>query len=217
MENNTSPPDSTATIGEEARAAGATALDIRERVREITLKAIEQKTLSATELREVLGAVMEGIQLGLAERGGDVASSLREAVAGMDQALVKFAQSLQLAVEEAVANGREYREGELKQSLETVRDLEKNLIEAIKQAMGKTGDVLKAEMGTILDHLKTSGTDVGGQAFETLTQLAGRVHGAAHSGKISAELAARDFAGRVALFASGLLAGLGEALRNKAK
>lgn len=205
------------TIKQEARQAGADGMDIDARIHAITLRAIEQRRLNIAEIRAVLAAVSAGVNLGLAERGGDVAQSLREAVHGMDQALVKFAQSLQLMVEEMLASGREFRAGELKQSLQTLRDLEHLLIDAIRHTAGISADALKAETNRVVTHLKTTGSDAGGQARDTLTQLASGLRAAAHSGKISAQQGARELARRMALFASGLLTGAGEALRNKAK
>lgn len=217
MDEHTIPAATLETIKQEARQAGADGMDIGERIHTITLRAIEQKSLNASEIKAVLAAVSAGVNLGLAERGGDIAQSLRAAVSGMDQALVKFAQSIQLVVEEMLASGREFRDGELKQSLQTLRDLEHLLIEAIRQTADTSAGTLKAEMDRVATHLKTTGSDAGGQALDTLTQLVAGLRAAVHSGKISAELGAREIASRAALFAGGLLTGAGEALRNKAK
>jgi len=70
-----------------------------------TVRAIEQRTLNVTEIKAVLASVSAGVNLGLAERGGDIAQSLRAAVSGMDQALIKFAQSTQLMIEEMLTSG----------------------------------------------------------------------------------------------------------------
>lgn len=217
MDEHTIPAATLETIKQEARQAGADGMDIGERIHAITLRAIEQRSLNATEIKAVLAAVTAGVNLGLAERGDDIAQSLRAAVSGMDQALVKSAQSLQLMIEEMLANGREFREGELKQSLQTLRDLEQLLIDAIRQTADTSAGTLKAETNRVVSHLKTSGSDAGGQALDSLTQLVGGLRAAAHSGKISIEHGAREIASRAALFAGGLLTGAGEALRNKAK
>lgn len=217
MDEYTIPTATLETIKQEARQAGAYGMDIGTRIHAITLRAIEQRSLNVAEIKAVLAAVSAGVNLGLAERGSDIAQSLREAVHGMDQALVKFAQSIQLMVEETLASGREFRAGELKQSLQTLRDLEHLLIEAIRQTADSSAGTLKAETNRVVTHLKTAGLDAGGQALDTLTQLAAKLRAAAHAGKISAELGARELVSRAALFAGGLLMGAGEALRNKAK
>ncbi len=217
MDEYTIPTAALEAIKQEARQAGADGMDIGTRIHAITLRAIEQRSLNVAEIKAVLAAVSAGVNLGLAERGGDIAQSLHEAVRGMDQALVKFAQSIQLMVEETLANGREFRAGELKQSLQTLRDLEHLLIEAIRQTADSSAGTLKAETNRIVTHLKTAGSDAGGQALDTLKQLAAKLRAAAHAGKISAELGAWELVSRAALFASGLLTGAGEALRNKAK
>ena len=217
MDEHTISAENLEALRQEARQAGADGMDISARIHAITLRAIEQRSLNAAEIKAVLASVSAGVNLGLAERGGDIAQSLRAAVNGMDQALVKFAQSIQLMTEEMLASGREFREGELKQSLQTLRELERLLIEAIRQTADTSVGTLKAETDRIAAHLRATGSDAGGQARDSLTQLVAALRAAAHSGKISAQLGARELASRVALFASGLLTGAGEALRNKAK
>lgn len=209
--------DKLVAIQEDTRLASVEAQDIGARVHAITLKAIEQKDVSLSEIRSVLSSVTDGIHLGLAQRGGEMAQALRDAVGGMDSALVKFAQNMHLSVEESIASGKEFREAELKQSLETVRDLEKSLVEAIRKTGSQATGALKAEMGSLSAHLKYAGTDVGGQALSTLTKLSEQAHSVAHYGKMGIKQGGRDIAGRVAQFAGGVLTGVGEALRNTAK
>ncbi len=217
MDEHTIPMETLETIKQEARQAGADGMDISARIHDITVRAIEQRTLNVAEIKAVLASVSAGVNLGLAERGGDIAQSLRAAVSGMDQALIKFAQSTQLMIEEMLTSGRESHAGELKQSLQTLRDLEHLLIDAIRQTARTSTGMLVMEANRVASHLKTSGSDSGGQMRDTLTQLATRVRAAVHSGKVNAELSAREIASRMALVASGLLTGAGEALRNKVK
>lgn len=217
MDEHSIPAEALETIKQEARQAGMDGLDINERIHEITLRALEQRKLSAAEIKAVLASVSAGINLGLADRGGDITQSLREAINGMDQALVKFAQSTQLMIQEMLGSGREFRTGELQQSLQTLRDTERMLMDALRQAATTSTDLLMVGTNRVASHLKASGSDAGGQARETLTLLATRLRATMHAGKISAGLATRDAAGRMALVASGLLTGVGEALRNKAK
>ncbi|MHB1176277.1 MAG: DUF6781 family protein [Sulfuriferula sp.] len=217
MDEHSIPVETLETIKQGARQAGADGLDINARIHEITLRALEQRKLSSAEIKAVLASVSAGINLGLAERGGDITRSLREAINGMDQALVKFAQSTQLMIQEMLGSGREFRTGELQQSLQTLRDTERMLIDVLRHAATTSTDMLMMETNRVTSHLKASGSDAGGQARETLTLLATRLRATMHMGKISAGLAARDVTSRMALVASGLLTGAGEALRNKAK
>lgn len=217
MDEHFVPVATLATIKEEARQAGIGKDEIGQRVHAITLQAIQHRSLNRDQIKAVLAAVSDGVHLGLSERGGDIAQSLRAAVNGMDQALVKFTQSMQLMVEEALAGGREFRAGELQQSLQTLRDLETLLVDTLRQTADSSAAILKTEMNNIVTHLKTSGSDAGRQALDTLTQLASRLQAAAHSGKLGVELGLAELASRAALFASGLLTGAAEALRNRAK
>jgi hypothetical protein len=217
MRANDAFADKLVTLQEDARLASVETQDIGARVHAITLKAIEQRDVSLSEIRSVLSSVTDGVQLGLAQRGGEIAQALREAVGGMDSALVKFAQRIQLSVEESIANGKEFREGELKQSLETLRDLEKSLVETLRKTADQSSGVIKTEMSSLSAHLTHTGTDAGGQALATLAKLSEQAHGVVHTGKIKLEQGSRDIAGRVVQFTGGVLTGVGEALRNRSK
>ncbi|MES2408612.1 MAG: DUF6781 family protein [Pseudomonadota bacterium] len=217
MDAHSIPVETLETIKQEARQAGADGLDIHARIHEITLRALEQRKLSVNEIKAVLASVSAGINLGLAERGGDITQSLREAINGMDQAVVKFAQSTQLMIQEMLGNGREFRTGELQQSLQALRETERMLMDALRQAATTSTDLLVVETNRVASHLKASGSDAGGQARETLSLLVTRLRATAHAAKTSAGLAVRDVSSRMALVASGVLTGAGEALRNKAK
>ena len=217
MDEHSIPAETLETIKQEARQAGTDGLDINAQIHDITLRALEQRKLSVAEIKAVLASVSAGINLGLAERGGDITQSLREAINGMDQAVVKFAQSAQLMIQEMLGSGREFRAGELQQSLQTLRDTERMLMDALRRAATTSTDLLVVETNRVASHLKASGSHAGGQARATLALLATRLRATMHAGKISVGLAARDVTSRMALVASGLLTGAGEALRNKAK
>src|SRR5262245_27368496 len=92
------------TLGDESlRQAAADSVAsgerIRERVRDLTLKALQQRKFDYAGFREVLQSMTEGISLGAEKRGQDVKAALSQALAGMDEALTKAAQAGSLAVQ----------------------------------------------------------------------------------------------------------------------
>ncbi|MEO6147961.1 MAG: DUF6781 family protein [Sulfuriferula sp.] len=217
MDEHSIPAETLDSIKQEARQAGMDGSNLSERIHEITLQALEQRKLSVAKIKAVLASVSSGINLGLAQRGGDISQSLCDAVSGMDQALIKFAQSTQLMIEEMLSSGKEFRTHELAKSLQALRDLEPVLMDALRQVSSTSTSLLVRGTNRVATHIKAGGSDAGGQARDTLSLLTNRLRTTLHTGKISAELAAREATRRMALVASGLLSGAGEALRNKAK
>ena len=217
MDEHSIPAETLESIKQEARHAGMDGSDLSERIHEITLQALEQRKLSVAEIKAVLASVSTGINLGLAQRGGDISQSLRDAVSGMDQALIKFAQSTQLMIEEMLSSGKEFRTHELTPSLLALRELEPVLMDALRQVSSTSTSLLVRGPNRVATHLKAGGSDAGDQARDTLSLLTTQLRTTLHTGKISAEFAAREGARRMALIASGLLTGVGEALRNKAR
>src|ERR1700676_2284711 len=66
--------------------------NLRANVRDVTVQALQARELSLSKIREVLRSVTEGINIGVAKTKGDVAKPLADALAGMDDALLKAFQ-----------------------------------------------------------------------------------------------------------------------------
>ena len=57
---------------------------MRATVRNLTLKALQQRELTLDQIRTILQSITEGVTLGVAKRGIKVEKALSDAVAGMD-------------------------------------------------------------------------------------------------------------------------------------
>ena len=79
---------------------------IRERIRDLTLQALQQRKFDYSGFQTVLKSMTEGISLGAEKRGKDMRIALSEAFAGMDQALMKAAQAGSLAMQELARAAR---------------------------------------------------------------------------------------------------------------
>lgn len=201
----------------EAETAASQGGNLRDRARQITLDALKDGKLSLEEIRNIGQAITEGVSLGLAGRGGELKSGLKEAVNGMDEAIGQAAQRVSMTFREAIERGKDFNEVELKSSIERMRDLERDFVESLKDVAGKSGGKLKEELTEISGHLGRTGTDTGGRVKESLGALYTTLNAQAGSTSSTLQDAARTTAARLADLASGVLAGFSEAMKHKSE
>lgn len=201
----------------EEAAEAAAAPDLRERVRELASRALHEQRMTLADVRAIAAAITEGVGDGLSARGGEMKQGLKQAVAGLDDAVSSAAQAASYAIGEAVDQGRAFKDNELKASLEQLRDLESQLVDALKTTAKQSGGKLKEELEHLGDHLKIAGTRTGEQTRESLGQFAAGVKrsGAAAGAGLSDSASAASE--RLAQAASGVLAALAESLKRQSE
>lgn len=202
---------------EEIRAAASASVEggeqIRERVRDLTLQALRARKFDYAGMREVIRSMTEGISIGAEKRGREVRQALSEAFAGMDQAMSKAAQAGSLAMKELTDRGRDFSQNELKQALESMRRMESDFLEAVRQVSRSTGGTVKTEWQDLLTHAQRTGTDTGRIIADTMREFSGRMASTMGETALAGMEAARAFGERFAALASGILQGMSEALR----
>ncbi len=211
-------PDSTQLeqLQQEAEAA-TSAPDLRERVRELTAKALDERRMSFDDLREIVNAITSGVGSGLSTRGGEMKDGLKQAVSGLDDAIGSAAQAASYTLQEAVAQGKAFKDTELKAQLEQLRDLESQIVDTLKQTASQSGGKLKEELEALSNHLKHSGTRTGEQVREALQQLASGVKASSDAGGAGLRESASTTAERLSQVASGMLAALSESLKRQSE
>ena len=80
-----------------AREAVKQSENLRSAVRELTLNALRSRELTVREIKRVVKAVTEGVNLGAATSRIDADRVLGEAFAGMDEAVLKAVQANQVS------------------------------------------------------------------------------------------------------------------------
>lgn len=199
----------------EAESAASSGGDLHGRAKQLVLDALNDGKLSFEEIRNIGQAVIEGVSVGLAEKGGEMKAGLKDAVGGMDEAIGQAAQRVTMTFREAIDRGKDFNEQELKSSIERMRDLEKDFVESLKEVASKSGGKLKEELTEISGHLGRTGTDTGNRVKESLNALYSSLNAQAGSTSSSVKEAAKTTASRLADLASGVLAGLSDALKEK--
>jgi hypothetical protein len=202
---------------EQIRAAASDSVakgdDIRERVRELTLRALQSRRLDIHSVREVMRSMTEGISVGVERRGHDVRAALADAFTGMDQAMSKAAQASSLALKELGERGREFSNTELKQGLERMRQMEGDFLDSVRQVSQAASGSAKSEWQELVNHAQRAGTDTGRVVSETARDFSMRMTATVSDSAIAGMEAARQFGERFAALASGILAGMAEAIR----
>lgn len=198
-------------------AQAASEPDLRERVRDLTARALHDRRMAFADLRAIVSTIVSGVGGGLTARGGEIRAHLQEAVTGVDEAVGSAAQRASYTLQEAAEAGRAFKENELKASLEQLRDLEGQLVDTLKDTAAQSGGKLKEELGQLSDHLRHSGTHTGEQARDALERLARGLKASGAAGRAGLSESAHAATDHLAQVASGMLDALADSLKRQSE
>lgn len=191
--------------------------DLRERVRDLTARALHERRLDVENVREIVGAMTTGVGDGLSTRQDEIKTGLKQAVSGFDAAVSSAAQAASYTVREAVEQGRSFKDNELKAGLTQLRDLESQLVDTLKQVASESSGKLKEELGYLSDHLKHSGARTGEQVRDALQQLTQGVKAGSEAGRAGLSETASTATDRLSQVASGVLSALSDSLKRQSE
>ena len=191
--------------------------NLHARVRDITVRAMSRRALSSGEIMAVVRAVTEGITLGLGHRTGEIKEAVREALGGLDEALQKVAESTKLAAQQLIAQGKEFGVQDLKPAMDELKQLEEMFLNTVSKVSEAAGGRIKEEFTAQLKHVRRSGMDSGRVIAATLAEFNQRTGSTLKSGVRQTAGAALEMKQRLTLLASGILAGMADALQEKVK
>lgn len=202
-------------IIEYAASGAAAAPDIRAQVKQLVTTVLDERRLSLGELRAALSAIAAGVGSGVSARGGDLRTGLKAAVDGMDEALGEAARATGNTLKDAAANGREFREGELAESLERLKSLESEFVSALGDTAKRTGGRLADEYDRLAEEFRASGGTLRGQVGQTMGELRDRLKDDGHRIADDLRAGASEGKSRLSQAASGLLEALAEKLQRE--
>ena len=178
--------------------------DIRRRVHDVTLEALKSRRFDREGIREVVRAVTEGVTRGADADGSGLRQRLGEAFRGMDEALTKSVAAGQQALRQLVATGRGFSEHELKQGVAGLKKIEHDFVETVNEVAASANERLRPELKEALRQTLHAGTETGRQSARLMAEFA----------LTGIELAG-EFSARFAQVASGVLAGMADALQQR--
>ncbi|HEX6298252.1 MAG TPA: DUF6781 family protein [Burkholderiales bacterium] len=178
--------------------------DIRRRVHDVTLKALQNRRFDREGIREVVRAVSEGVTRGADAGSSGLRDRLADAFRGMDEALTKSVEAGQQALRQMAATGRGFSDHELKQGVAGLKKIEHDFVETVNQVASSANERLRPELKEALRQTLHAGTETGRQSARLMAEFT----------LTGIELAG-EFSARFAQVASGVLAGMADALSQK--
>jgi uncharacterized protein YoxC len=193
--------------------AGKQQTQIRSAVCDITLKALQVRELSLGQINNVVRKVTEGVNAGLADKG-NVERALADAVAGMDDALLKVVEANQVALTKLTEGGASFEDSSVKKALDELEKLEDRFRDGITQGTQEAGARLTQQWASVLDKIPHGGTDTGARVVQTIAGHAQQVQDAMSQSREASLKVAHTLTQNYATLVSGVLMGLSEAMQH---
>ena len=195
--------------GETLRNAAAEAMkageDVSRRVRDLTLDALKNRRFDREGIRDVVRAVTEGMAAAAPASGGTLRKAMGQAFRGMDEALTKSVQAGEEALRQMVTAGRGISDNEVKQALAGLKKIEDDFIDTVSKVASSANERARPELRALVERATRAGTETGRQSAHLMSEFA-----------FSSMELAGQFSVRFAQMASGVLAGMADALEKSA-
>ena len=184
---------------------------IRERVKGLTSQALQEGRIDPEAVRDIARAVIGGTPGNMGMSGAETRELFVDSVRKLDEALVKSARATHDALQQLATRGKDFTDNDLKEALVSLRNLEQDYAAAASHiAEAMTGN-LGREMMELAARAQNVGVEASARVASMMSDFAGGVGATSGMAKI------RDASVRMALLASGVLAGVADALRDQSE
>jgi hypothetical protein len=184
---------------------------IRERVKGLTSQALQQGRIDPEAVKDIVRTVIGGTPGNMAVSGAVARELFADAVRKLDEALMKSASAAHNALQHLAARGKDFSDNDLKEALVSLRKLEQDYAAAASRvAEAMTGN-LRREISELAVHAQNVGVEASARVASMMEELTGGVGATSGMAKV------RDASVRMALLASGALAGVADALREQSE
>ena len=197
--------DSTDSIRQAAVDAMKAGEDVTRRMRDLTLDALRNRSFDREGIREVVRAVTEGMAAAAPASGGTLRQAMGQAFRGMDEALTKSVEAGESALRQMVATGRGVADNEVKQALAGLKKIEEDFVDTVSKVASSANERVRPELRALVERATQVGTETGKQTAKLMAEFT----------FTGMELAGQ-FSVRFAQMASGVLAGMADALEKSA-
>ncbi|SDG90752.1 DUF6781 family protein [Nitrosomonas sp. Nm132] len=177
-----------AKLESDVREAIAHGGDVKETVRQLTLKAMQANRLDIESLGRIATAVMQGVHDGAqqklehaTEQSHAAQTQITHAVSGLDTALAQFAEASKLAVEEAAGKAQQFSRDELTKTRADLETLESLFLDIVQHTSTVAKGVIAETLNDLLAHAKRNGTTIGAQLKETLATFTHQIASVGHA------------------------------------
>ena len=191
--------------------------NLRSAVRELTLNALKSRELTLSEIKRVVRSVSEGVNLGATAAKLDGERVFSEALAGMDDAVLKAVQANHLALQQLSAQGQSMRESHMKKALDELERLEDEFVASVKEATKKGSKQVKDQWASVLQQKQAVGLETAAQIEATMEHFGDQMREAVKQQRRTALKTAEVMAENFTTLANGILIGLTEGLQQGKK
>jgi len=209
--------DAEALISMFETATARQGAQLKKAVSDATMASLQGRELTLKNIRAALKAVTEAAGTGAAKNltaGVDAEALLDQAVAGMDQALLKAVEANRLALSQLVSQGADLREKHLKKALEDLDKFEDAMFATVKKAASGVEGPMAGAWSQVLEKMQAGGTLSGAKASSTAEELASQMQQAMRSSRAASMRAAQALAESYTAMVSGVLLGMSDALQS---
>jgi len=182
---------------------------IRERVKGLTSRVLQQGRVDPDAVRDVVRAMIGRTPGNAAVSGDEARQMFADAVKALDEALMKSASATHGALQQLASRGKDFTDNDLKEALVSLRKLEEDYMAAASRLAEAMSGNLRREITELAAHAQNVGVEASARVATMMGELAGGMNAAPG-------LATMRGAGvRMAMVASGVLAGVADALRDQ--
>lgn len=179
--------------------------DVTRRMRDLTLEALRNRRFDREGIREAVRNVTEGMAAAAPASGGSLRQAMGQAFRGMDEALTKSVEAGEAALRQLVATGRGITDNEVKQALAGLKKIEEDFVATVSTVAESANARAQPELRALVERAAHAGTETGRQTAHLMKEFA-----------FSGIELAGQFSVRFAQVASGVLAGMADALEKSA-
>ena len=189
--------------------------EVRTTVRDLTLKSLQGRDVTLSQIKNALKAVTEGVNLGAAKSPVDAEQLISDALAGMDDALLKAVEANRTVLKQLTGEGGgSFEESKLKKALDELERYEETMFRTVKQASAGANDQMRAQWAAVLKNMKVEGTDTGDRVAATLEQYGAQFQNAVRDSRTAGMKVAHAMQSSYATLVGSALSGMSEALKH---
>lgn len=188
---------------------------IQERAREMTAQAFQGRRVEGADLRNLVQAVTGGSTAGAEAATAESRQAFADAVKMLNDRLLNSANDAHVTLSRLAARGKDFTDNDLKDALVSLRGLQENYVATVNRIAGVAAGNLSHELTELATHAQNAGAEATARLATVISDLAGRMGSFARDGASSGLETARSASVRMALLASGVFAGVADAMRGE--
>ena len=193
---------------------------LRKAVSEATLKALQGRELTLTNIRSVLKTVTQAASAGAAKNVAlpevDVEGLLTKAFEGMDGAMLQAVEANRKALQQFVDQGVGVQEKQMQTALANLEKMEDLFFSTVAKGAQAAGQPMQGPWDQVLEAMKLKGTSTGSQAETAVNQLMDQTRTALRDSRALSMKATQAMLDSYSTLVSGVLIGMSQGLQGGA-